>query len=238
MSDDYNLEPMYRFFHENIIRNSLGDPAPTDGTLNFETTSFPGAEVVPLEQAEDAPELLTSRRSPNTFVPEPITKSDVETLLTTGVGITSEMDASVPRRAYPSAGARYPLETYVCLLSCDGIAHGLYHFNVLENSLECLIQGNLRDELSFFSTDLVETVSMIVFVTAEFERTMKKYGDFGYLLVMQESGHLMQNLCLIAQHLGLGCRPVAGFVEQDADRFLNRYTEETTIYTGFIGHPA
>jgi nitroreductase len=69
------------------------------------------------------------------------------------------------------------------------------------------------------------------------DRTTQKYGDRGYRYALMEAGHLMQNVCLIADHEGLACRPIAGFAEAAADEFLDRGAGETCLYTGLVGAP-
>lgn len=241
MTRNFNEDSLYRVFHENTKTTTIEGGEDARSSLDKPTiTSFPGSDFISFgdQPSGDVLDIIQNRRSPFSFTGEPVSGEDLETLLTNGAGVTGKkLPQSIPRRAYPSAGARYPIETYVCLLSCSDVEHGLYHFNPMRNGLEQLQNGDFREDLSFVASDLIETASLVVFLTADFKRTTKKYGDFGYRLVMQESGHLMQNFCLLSEHLGLSCRPVSGFVEQEADQLLSRYGDETTIYAGIVGIP-
>ena len=53
------------------------------------------------------------------------------------------------RRAYPSGGARFPLEIYVFLFKCKDLVSGIYHYNVLDHSLEKILDENVfgRDKM-------------------------------------------------------------------------------------------
>jgi hypothetical protein len=44
-------------------------------------------------------------------------------------------------RAYPSAGARYPLEIYVLINDLNGLSDGIYHYSPYDGSLEVLWEG-------------------------------------------------------------------------------------------------
>jgi hypothetical protein len=48
-------------------------------------------------------------------------------------------------RSAPSAGALYPVETYIVANNVEGLEAGLYHYNVKGHILERLREGQLRD---------------------------------------------------------------------------------------------
>lgn len=240
-------EDLYEWFHLASNNQSVGPGDETDRSRSpVEYTQFPGAPTIDLDRpASDAGDdsdlhrALADRRSPDGFADEPVDRADLTALLVRGAGITERAESDADhRRAYPSGGARYPLETYACVLSGADCPEGLYHYDVRETALATLREDVGREELDFLAHSALEEAPLVVFVTATFERTTRKYGDRGYRLVMQESGHLVQNLCLLAADRGLATRPIAGFVEDDADAFLERYGDETTIYAALIGYPS
>lgn len=236
-------DPLWRAFHHssnNTLAELLDSGAdPPNPGISY--THMPGVDTIDVSVSRDGSALydaLLERRSPTEFQNQPISHDEVATLVDGAAGITSEgRTDDFHRRAYPSGGALYPLELYVVVFAGEDIDPGLYHYNVRERTLERLVSGRLRDNVEFISTDLTDTAPLCLFLTARMERTTQKYGDRGYRYALMEAGHVMQNVCLIAEHEGLGCRPIAGFAEASADEFLELSDAETCLYTGVVGVP-
>ena len=47
-------------------------------------------------------------------------------------------------RASPSAGALYPVETYLAVHQVEGVTPGIWHFQVLDFALELVAAGDFR----------------------------------------------------------------------------------------------
>ena len=64
---------------------------------------------------------------------------------------------------------------------------------------------------------------MMVFIAAQFERSLFKYQDRGYRSVLLEAGRLAHKLNLVAEtSLGLGCvLRSGGYFDREADRLLS-----------------
>lgn len=78
--------------------------------------------------------------------------------------------------------------------------------------------------------------SLLVFITAMFERSIFKYGDRGYRFVLLEAGHAAQNLNLVSNALGLGSLNIGGFFDREMDDFLGLDgITHSTIYMVAIG---
>jgi SagB-type dehydrogenase family enzyme len=244
MTSRKNLDgdQLWHVFHHsssNTLAELLdGNADPPQPGISYAHT--PGAETIDVESSHDSvlADVIRERRSPTGFREQPITHDKVAALIDGAAGITFEgRTDDFHRRAYPSGGALYPIEVYAAVLAGEDIDPGLYHYNVRDRTLERLVSGNLRDDLEFVATDLTDTASLCIFLTARMERTTQKYGDRGYRYALMEAGHVMQNISLIAEHEGLGCRPIAGFAEAAADEFFGRDDAETCLYTGVIGVP-
>lgn len=193
-------------------------------------------------------EALRRRVSSRDFSQRAVSLPDLANLFFYSAGIHKDFkrnntntDWSSTRRPYPSGGARYPLEIYLLVLKEDGrIERGVYHYNVKENSLERLgREGLLNGEK--FNKALLSSWSaqapVIVLVTAVFERSQVKYGERGYRLILQETGHLGQNFSLVSEALGLGCCAVSGYNDELMDEILDiDGFYESTVYAFVIGH--
>ncbi len=183
---------------------------------------------------------LRRRRSGREFTGAPLSLGELATLLQMASGITITRNQNMGLRAYPSGGARYPLETYVMInQSSSGLNRGLYHFNVAETKLETLLDDKdvpptTTGELLTYSW--ADQAGAIIFLTAVFARTMQKYGERGYRYILLEAGHLGQNLCLVAEALDLKCCPMGGVHEDALHELLDiNPAEEAAVYCLVIG---
>jgi len=156
-------------------------------------------------------------------------------------GVTRTNEGTVfprPFRTVPSAGALYPLELFFHTVHTEGLNPGLYHYNASQHNV-CLLRR--ADETQRIANALVQPAiargaSVVLFITAMFERTLFKYADRGYRFVMLEAGHVAQNVNLCTSALSLGCVNVGGFRDREIDGFLELDgVMHSTIYLIAIG---
>lgn len=105
------------------------------------------------------------------------------------------------KRMYPSGGERYTLEFYFSIFDIDEIENGLYHYNVKENSLEFLKSLKKEDLVGISPYEWSVNAQVNIFITAIFERNIRKYGERGYRHCLIEAGHAAQNIYLVATAL-------------------------------------
>jgi len=175
-------------------------------------------------QSNNLTELLSRRRSTRQFSGLSISKKELSYLLFSSSGLTRLGEAfDDSRRPYPSAGARYPLEVYPIILNCEAIKSGLYHYNVKENVLELLLEENLSKWLIKITggEKWIANAAVVFIITGVLDRTRIKYGDRGYRYTLIETGHLGQNICLLATELGLGTCPIGGFIDDKINELLD-----------------
>lgn len=155
--------------------------------------------------------VLTQRVS-NREPKAPLNIADISAVLHYSAGYAGKTDGK--KRAYPSAGARYPLEVYMLIPQGNPtIAPGIYHYSVKEHSLVLIGKqrfsaGDLRD---FFSEPWVQNAGAVLFITALFDRSVSKYGERGYRYALLEGGAVVQNIYLISAALSLRCCAVGRF---------------------------
>lgn len=182
--------------------------------------------------------ILLTRRSERTFSEKPISLKEIANLIYFSCGVREKkIDFNETKRTYPSAGARYPLEVYIVNLKSLDFPFGLYHYNVKRNTLEFLMEGNFQ---KFFKETTnqawVENSSIVVIITGIFERTTIKYGERGWRYIWLETGHLAQNIYLVATALKLKCCAIGGFKEDELIKFLDiEETGEVPLYLLALG---
>lgn len=191
------------------------------------------------EQSFD--DVLLSRTSARALGPGTISLLQVAKVLFMSSAVTRDnagTDFPRPFRIVPSGGALYPLELYVHVARVEGLEAGLYHYDPEEHCLDLLRTGDAGPEVAaaLVQHDLARSAAAIIFVSAVFFRSTFKYGDRGYRFVLLEAGHLVQNVLLTAQELGLATAPIGGYSDRDVDRFLGfDGLSESTVYVVLLG---
>lgn len=184
-------------------------------------------------------DLIKARQSRRNFTRAPITERELSVLLKYSCGTTGMLDEERHRRAYPSGGARFPLEAYaVVLREMPGVPAGAYHYNVLDHALEVLRDERLSDEETgaLFSYPWARDAAAIAVLTAVFSRTQKKYGERGYRMILEEAGHVGQNLYLAAEALGVKCVAMSGTNDEKLERLLDiDGVTESVVYALALG---
>jgi SagB-type dehydrogenase family enzyme len=165
--------------------------------------------------------------------------SDLSQLLWASQGITGEVGGFGLRTA-PSAGALYPVETYLVIHEVETIDPGVYHYDVEHHQLEQLRIGDFRAQVAHAALDQrMAAQANVVFVwTAVFGRSKWKYKQRAYRYVYLDAGHVAQNLALAAVGLDLGSCQIAALYDEEANELLGvDGVEESTIYMTVVGKP-
>lgn len=173
---------------------------------------------------------ITRRRSNREYTPRAngVSKDEISFLLL-GAAITKkEEDLSYESyRAYPSGGARYPLEVYIIILKSSDLNKGIYHYHVRNHSLEYLWPVTTSEvQKCFPSQSFLVRCSAIFVISSIMRRTTVKYKERGYRFALLEAGHLAQNICLLSQAKDKKHCPVGGFIDNELTRLLELDGEE------------
>ena len=182
-------------------------------------------------------ETIARRRSTREFSRESITFSELSQLIWATQGITSRA-WGFDFRAVPSAGALYPIETYIVVNRVDEIPPGIYHFNVRETQLILLREGNFGQDLSHagLGQEMLEEASCAFVWTAIVGRSKWKYRERAYRYIYMDVGHIGQNLYLAATAMNLGCCTVGAFFDEEVDRIIGvDGKEEISVYLAAVG---
>jgi SagB-type dehydrogenase family enzyme len=185
-------------------------------------------------------EALKARRSVRHYSGKPLSREQLSFLLWSAGGI-QRVERGHQFRTAPSAGALYPIETYLVVDAVGELAPGLYHYHVESHRLEELRLGQLGHDLAQAALDQKMCLeAAVVFVwTAVFYRSKWKYEDRAYRYIYLDAGHMAQNLALAAASVGLGTCQVGALFDDEVNHLIGvSGTDESVIYMSLVGHPA
>jgi SagB-type dehydrogenase family enzyme len=208
------------------------------------------------ESALDLWTCVGRRRSVRSFGATPISLLELSRLLWASAGITTSYITPHGQefyRAAPTAGALYPIETYVVVSKVEDLEPGLYHYrvaglDVLErpmvegsHALEQLKTGDLRTEVAAAALDqpFCGKAGAVFLWTAVFARSVWKYRERAYRYFYLDAGHMAAHLSLAAVAEGLGSCPVAAFYDDEINALLGIDGEsEGIVYMTAVGRPS
>lgn len=187
---------------------------------------------------------------------------DLATVLAHGAGANARRPVETPygtfhRRTYPSPGALYPTGVLVNAWDVTGLEPGLYLYSAEGHELVPLgpplaratlaeaapgfVPGEPADGTAAPGSIQVGTVPVALLLVGDLPALRPKYGLRALRLLLQEAGHLAQNLVLAATALGSPSVPVSAFSDDDLstavhldgiDRFV-----ATLVPLGTARHP-
>jgi SagB-type dehydrogenase family enzyme len=192
---------------------------------------------VPETFQEDFWQCLKRRRSQRDYVEHAITQEELAGLLWASQGIT-EVRQNFAFRAAPSAGALYPVETYVAVHRVEEVPPGIWHFQIPDFSLELVAPGDFRRSLVLASLNqqFLGTAAAVFIWTGILGRSLWKYRQRAVRYLFLDAGHICGNLHLAATALGLGCCPVAAFFDEEVEEIVHANPEEEiAVYLAAVG---
>lgn len=206
--------------------------------------SYYGAKIValpaPADPGASLHQAIQSRRSIRRYAAKPISLEQLSYLLWASTGIERK-ERGCEFRTAPSAGALYPIETYLVVNNVDGLASGLYHYSIREHALEEIRLGELGDAISdaALGQEMCAQAAVVFVWTAIIQRTRWKYGQRAYRYIYLDAGHVAENLALAAVGLGLGTCQIGALFDDEVNRLIGvDGVEETILYMTSVGWPA
>ena len=167
--------------------------------------SYPSAPRTPLSSPQTTDgtkiwDVVQRRRSQRRYQDVPMKEAELSQLLWASQGIT-QMRQSHGFRAAPSAGALYPVETYLVVNRVEDIEPGVYHYSVPDHTLEQLKAGDYGAEIAQAALDqeMAQRANVVFVWTGVFGRSKWKYRQRAYRYVYLDAGHIAQNLALAAE---------------------------------------
>ncbi len=185
------------------------------------------AERLPLPSSADDLGVLadtafinTARATPSA----PVALAQLGTLLRYSAGADS-----VPlgegeyylRRYLASSGNLGSAEVYLIAMDLEGLQPGLYHYLVVDHTLEVLRPGHFAHDLisciPSSEPTVVEAISeaaAVLVITSAVGRQYSKYSQRGYQYCLLDAGLLAHRLDLLTQQIGLGIELAWNFYDE------------------------
>lgn len=206
--------------------------------------TYPAAKKIELEKPsiEGGKPLWSAigkRRSVRNFKDLSLKKKHLSQLLWATQGITRR-EMGFGFRVCPSAGALYPVETYLVLHDVEDIEPGIYHYGIQNYELEQLQTGDFRlnTAQAALDQDMAFSAGAVFVWTAVFGRSKWKYEQRAYRYVYLDAGHIAQNLALAAVGLDLGTCQIAALYDEEVNSLLGLDgKEESVLYMSVVGQP-
>lgn len=203
-------------------------------TAKVELPPFQLAQAMSLDQT------LKQRKSVRDFQDNPISKGQLGYLLWATTGI-QRVEGEYEFRTAPSAGALYPIETYLVVNNAKGVEAGVYHYSIRSHQLEQLRLGDFRRQITAaaLGQEMCATASVVFVWSAVFERCKWKYGQRAYRYVYLDAGHIAENLALAATSLNRGSCEIGALYDDQANAIVGiDGLEESVICMAVVGAPA
>lgn len=201
-------------------------------------------------------EVLLARRSAYGRYRGPFTSAELGTLLyysaAETAGKTMAGAESAQRvRTYPSGGTRYPLRLLAYCHDVEGLRRGMYLYDPAAHALGRLVDGDLSAGLMRMAPATDPRVPsppkaggnidaadcpLWILMVADLTYQRRHYGLRSYRLVMQESGHLGQNIALVATWLGKASVGLGGFYDDTVNQVLGLDgVNSAVVYVHLVG---
>jgi SagB-type dehydrogenase family enzyme len=182
-------------------------------------------------------EVLKKRKSIRKYQNKPIKKEILSYLLWASTGI-SRTEGGYEFRTAPSAGALYPIETYLVVNNVEEIKPGVYHYNIQNHYLELLKEGGYAAQTvqAALGQKMCADAPVVFIWTAIFQRMKWKYDQRAYRYIYLDAGHIAENLALAATSLELGSCQIGALYDDEVNQIIDvDGTEESVIYMSVVG---
>jgi SagB-type dehydrogenase family enzyme len=207
--------------------------------------SYPGSTKLALPAFTPArpmglAETLRRRRSVREFQPKALSLGQLAYLLWASTGI-QRAEQGYEFRSAPSAGALYPVETYIIANRVSELEPGAYHYGIHNHELERVRAGDLRRRIAAaaLGQEMCGEAAAVFIWTAIFARCKWKYGQRAYRYIYLDAGHIAQNLALAAVSLDLGSCQIGALFDDEVNKLLDLDgIKESVVYMSVVGVPA
>lgn len=180
---------------------------------------------------------IKKRKSIRDFSEEPIDLIQLSYLLWVSTGIQRK-EHGYEFRTAPSAGALYPIETYIVVNNVLKLERGVYHYSIKDHTLEEMKLGDfsIKTANGALGQEMCARAAVVFIWTSIFQRSKWKYGQRAYRYIYLDAGHIAENLALASTGLGLGSCQIGALFDDEINEIVDvDGKNESTIYMSVIG---
>ena len=213
----------------------------------FQKPAAEGAVIIDLPPASSIKagksttvfDAIQNRKSRRKYTGESLSLEELSFLLWATQSIRQLLrNDTLTRRTVPSGGSRHPFETYLFIQHVDGLATGLYRYLPLEHQLLFIYQEDQLAEKvnAAFNGQYIKDCAVAFMWTAIPYRTEWRYTIVSAKIILQDTGHLCQNLYLACEAIGAGTCAIGAYDQEAMDELLGvDGTDEFAIYAAPVG---
>ena len=237
VGDDF--QEVTKYFRDKMVGGYLdwaNKPETYKHYSNSKQIKLPEIKEFPTLSFDDS---VRNRKSVRHFSEKSLIIEQLSYLLWISTGI-QRIERGYEFRNAPSAGALYPIETYLSIKKVDGLPVGLYHYNIKLHLLEELKIGDFSDYLanSCLGQSMLSSAAVVFIWSGVFSRSKWKYKQRAYRYVYLDCGHIAQNLALCTSSLGLGSCQIGAIYDDEINELIGLDGKnESVIYLSIVGYP-
>jgi SagB-type dehydrogenase family enzyme len=236
--------PLMREMHAASSLDSAEEVAAWRGSTPLNQTGItdfppPAGTVIPLMPLSDAEmprdpieQVILRRGSSRQFARTPISLTQISTML-------DRATRGIPADFLNPFGSQLN-HLYLIVHAVEGLEPGAYVFHRDRKVLECLKQGNFRNEAGYLGLEqqLPADAAVDIFFLADLRPIFDRFGNRGYRAVQLEAGILGGKLYLAAYAQRLGATGLT-FYDDDVIRFFSPHAEgKSAIFLVAVGNSA
>ena len=206
-----------------------------------------GAHVIQLPEVDsciftesDIFNCLNNRKSRRSYTEETLLLSELSFLLWATQGVQRKAsDNSYSLRTVPSGGARQPFETYLAVHNVEGVKPGIYRYLPFYHKIVFLFTvDDLKEKVSdaAYEQSFVGNCAVTFIWSAIPYRTEWRYTLDSRKIILQDSGHLCQNLYIACEAISCGTCAIGAYDQKLFDELLLLDgVDEFVVYVAPVG---
>jgi SagB-type dehydrogenase family enzyme len=202
----------------------------------------PSKDIV---KCNDTFDNIKSRRSVRNYSDEAISFEELSYLLWASFGVTDIDSKGNKKRAVPSGGACYPIETYIIVRNVKGLEQGIYRYRPLDNELAFIksidkmqevIESFMLDSKQPYLPGFANGAAVLFAWSAVPYRGEYKFNIMTHKKILIDVGHICQNLYIASESIDAGTCAIGIYDQDRVDALLDLDGEdEFVIYLAAVG---
>lgn len=186
---------------------------------------------------------INDRRSTRFYTDEAMSLEEVSYLLWATQGITGTNKSGLTLRTVPCSGATHSFETYLFIMSVEGIKKGVYRYESLSHKLLFMFDideiDTKVDEITLeqpFVPNFAKKAAVVFAWSTIPYRSEWKFDIIAHKKILIDIGHVCQNLYLAGESVGAGTCAIGIYDQKAIDELLGLDgDEEFIVYLAAVG---